>query len=70
MANDQTTKKRLVPLFFIKEDPKDEKNSIWRQIGVAFEHSDGKGWNLAFDVPVTITENTRLAIRERKEKES
>ncbi len=68
MANEMT-KTRLMPLYFIKEGEKRTDKSKWRQVGVAFEHQDGKGWNIAFDVPLVITENTRLAIREPKERE-
>jgi hypothetical protein len=68
MANEMT-KKRLMPLYFIKEGKTRDDNSIWRQIGIAFEHKDGKGWDILFDVPVTLTEGTRLSIREPKEKE-
>lgn len=67
MATNQTTKKRFLPLYFVKDDPNGGKG-LWRQVGVAFEHEDGKGWNVCFDVPLLITETTRLTLREPKEK--
>ena len=67
MATNQTTKTRFHPLYFVKDDPNGGKG-VWRQVGVAFEHKDGNGWNICFDVPLVIAEGTRLTHIQPKEK--
>ena len=69
MATQQTsTKKTLLPLYYIKEDPTGGKGRFTR-IGCAIENKDGHGWNIMFDVPIVITEQTRLCIREPQERD-
>lgn len=44
---------------------RDDKKSTWREIGVAFKHKDGKGFDLLLDaVPV----DGRVVLREIEDK--
>ncbi|HYZ30997.1 MAG TPA: hypothetical protein VE684_01800 [Crenalkalicoccus sp.] len=40
----------------------------WTRIGIAVQHDDEEGWTPVFDVLLVISDTTRLAIRERKDK--
>ncbi|MGE4048616.1 MAG: hypothetical protein AB7F35_27420 [Acetobacteraceae bacterium] len=68
---DTSTKKTISSLYFVKEDPKGGKNSkgYWSRIGTAVHHEDGKSMTLMFDVPIVITTDTRLTVRDREERE-
>ena len=67
MARDESTRKTAQPVYYVKDDPGgDENKSRWTQVGMAFEHSDGKGWNILIDVPLMLPDKARLTVRERK----
>jgi hypothetical protein len=53
--------------YSVREYEKDgKKESFWAKIGVAFEHKDGKGFDVVLEaLPV----NSRVSIREPKEKD-
>ena len=46
-------------------DRGDDKDAKWREIGVAFPHRDGKGFDILFDV---VPLNGRITIRIPSEK--
>ena len=45
----------------------DEKRGIWTRIGAAWPHGDGKGFSLRLDIPMVVSCDTRLVLREREE---
>ena len=45
----------------------DEKRGIWTRIGAAWPHGDGKGFSITLDIPMVISTETRLVLREREE---
>ena len=45
----------------------DEKRGIWTRIGAAWPHGDGKGISLRLDIPMVVSCDTRLVLREREE---
>ena len=57
-----------MPVYHIKEDP-NGREGRWSQIGIAVQYDDEKGWNILFDVPLVISDGTRLSLRERKERD-
>ena len=48
-------------------DVDDEKRGIWTRIGAAWPHGDGKGFSITLDIPLVVSRDTRLVLRERKE---
>jgi hypothetical protein len=44
-----------------------EKRGIWTRIGAAWPHGDGKGFSITLDIPMVISRDTRLVLREREE---
>ncbi len=44
-----------------------EKRGIWTRIGAAWPHGDGKGFSITLDIPMVISRDTRLVLRERDE---
>ena len=52
---------------FTVEDKGEGNDPFWLKIGAAFEHKDGKGFNLALQALPT---DGRLVLREYKEPES
>ncbi len=44
-----------------------EKRGIWTKIGAAWPHGDGKGFSITLDIPMVISRDTRLVLRERDE---
>jgi hypothetical protein len=66
MSNDTTTKAR--PTYRIFNVTKDTENkSVWTEIGAAWSHSDGKGFNLKFSA--TPAEGAAIVLRVPKAKE-
>ncbi len=45
----------------------DEKRGIWTRIGGAWPHGDGKGFTITLDIPMVVSRDTRLVLREREE---
>ena len=45
----------------------DEKRGIWTRIGAAWPHGDAKGFSITLDIPMVISTETRLVLREREE---
>ena len=45
----------------------DEKRGIWTRIGAAWPHGDGKGFSITLDIPMVVSRDTRLVLREREE---
>jgi len=45
----------------------DEKRGIWTRIGAAWPHGDGKGFSIRLDIPMVVSCDTRLVLREREE---
>jgi hypothetical protein len=45
----------------------DEKRGIWTRIGAAWPHGDGKGFAITLDIPMVVSRDTRLVLREREE---
>jgi len=45
----------------------DEKRGIWTRIGAAWPHGDGKGFSITLDIPLVVSRETRLVLREREE---
>jgi hypothetical protein len=45
----------------------DEKRGIWTRIGAAWTHGDGKGFSITLDIPMVVSRDTRLVLREREE---
>lgn len=45
----------------------DEKRGIWTKIGAAWPHGDRKGLSLTLDIPMVVSRDTRLVLREREE---
>ena len=45
----------------------DEKRGIWTRIGAAWPHGDGKGFSIRLDIPIVVSCDTRLVLREREE---
>ncbi len=60
------TKQSMKPSFnvFTVEDRGEGNDPFWLKIGAAFEHKDGKGYNLALQALPT---DGRLVLREYKE---
>jgi len=48
-------------------DIDDEKRGIWTRIGAAWPHGDGKGFGITLDIPLVLSRDTRLVLREREE---
>ena len=48
-------------------DVYDEKRGIWTRIGAAWPHGDGKGFSITLDIPLVVSRDTRLVLREREE---
>ncbi len=48
-------------------DVDDEKRGIWTRIGAAWPHGDGKGYSVRLDIPMMVSRDTRLVLREREE---
>ena len=48
-------------------DVDDEKRGIWTRIGAAWPHGDGKGFSITLDIPMVVSRDTRLVLREREE---
>lgn len=48
-------------------DMEGEKPGIWTRIGAAWPHGDGKGFNITLDIPMVVSRDTRLVLREREE---
>jgi hypothetical protein len=44
-----------------------EKRGIWTRIGAAWPHGDGKGFSITPDIPMVVSRDTRLVLREREE---
>jgi hypothetical protein len=44
----------------------EDRDAKWREIGVAFKHSDGKGFDILYDV---LPLSGRITLRVPKEKE-
>ena len=66
MSNDTTTKVR--PAFRIYGVTKDtEGKADWTEIGAAWGHKDGKGFNLKFSAPAA--EGASIVLRMPKAKE-
>jgi hypothetical protein len=59
----KTTKKPSHTAYSIRE--RDGKDSKWTEIGVAFPHKDGKGFDILFDV---VPLSGRITIRVPSEK--
>ena len=50
-TNDQaTSSRRPSHIAYWVKDRGEEKASVWRPIGVAWEHGDGKGFNVTLDL--------------------
>ena len=49
-------------------DTVDGKRGIWTRIGAAWPHGDGKGFSITLDIPMILTTETRLVLRERDER--
>ena len=45
----------------------EEKHGIWTKIGAAWPHGDGKGFSLRLNIPMVVSCDTRLALRERED---
>ena len=45
----------------------DEKRGIWTRIGAAWPHGDAKGFSIRLDIPMVVSCDTRLVLREREE---
>ncbi|MFT5488356.1 MAG: hypothetical protein ACI9MU_003282 [Alphaproteobacteria bacterium] len=45
----------------------DEKRGIWTRIGAAWPHADSKGFSIRLDIPMVVSCDTRLVLREREE---
>ena len=45
----------------------DQKRGIWTRIGAAWPHGDGKGFSITPDIPMLVSRDTRLVLREREE---
>jgi hypothetical protein len=59
--------------YFVTKKPgaKDgkQKRDIWTPIGAAWVHTDGKGFDVLFEiVPHELLTNKRVVLREREEK--
>jgi len=51
-----------------QDTPIDEgKRGIWTRIGAAWPHGDGKGFSITLDIPMVVSTETRLVVREREE---
>jgi hypothetical protein len=48
-------------------DADDDKHGIWTRVGAAWPHGDGKGFSITPDIPMIISVDTRLVLRERDE---
>ncbi len=48
-------------------DVDEEKRGNWTRIGAAWPHGDGKGFSITLDIPMVISRDTRLVLREREE---
>lgn len=57
------TKKPSHTAYSIRE--REGKDSIWTEIGVAFPHKDGKGFDILFNV---VPLNGRITIRVQEQK--
>jgi len=40
---------------------------IWTKIGAAWPNGDGKGFSISLDIPLVVSRDTRLVLREREE---
>ena len=47
-------------------DVGDEKRGIWTRTGAAWPHGDGKGFSITLDIPMVVSRDTRLVLRERE----
>ncbi len=65
MAKQQQTMKPTFNVFTV-EDRGEGNDPFWLKIGAAFEHKDGKGYNLTLQALPT---DGRLVLREYKEPE-
>jgi hypothetical protein len=46
-----------------------QKRDVWTPIGAAWQHADGKGFDVAFEiVPNELLTHKRVVLREREEK--
>jgi len=45
----------------------DERRGIWTRIGAAWPNGDGKGFSISLDIPLVVSRDTRLVLREREE---
>jgi len=45
----------------------EKTRGIWTRIGAAWPNSDGKGFSISLDIPLVISRDTRLVLREREE---
>ena len=43
------------------------KGGIWTRIGAAWPHGDSKGFSITLDIPMVLSAETRLVLREREE---
>lgn len=51
-----------------QDNPVDNgKRGIWTRIGAAWPHGDGKGFSVTLDIPMVVSTETRLVLREREE---
>ena len=57
----------LYNVFDHGNDIDDEKRGIWTRIGAAWPHGDGKGFSITLDIPMVVSRDTRLVLRERDE---
>lgn len=65
MSNSETQPQNKKPSFiaYIVEEGKNDEN-YWTKVGVAFEHADGKGFNLNLSaIPV----NGKITLRKQKD---
>ena len=69
MADDaKADESRMHRVYSVIERPK--KDDYWHQVGVAFPHKDGKGWNVLLEVTAHPKDGiTKLVIREKAPKE-
>ena len=65
MARQSQTMKPAFSVFTVEERGEDN-DPFWLKIGAAFEHKDGKGYNLSLQALPT---DGRLVLREYKEPE-
>ena len=51
--------------YIINDDKTGEPRKRWREVGIAFPHADGKGFNITIDPGIQIGGN-KIVVRERK----